>query len=237
MPNLNPSLQWSTFQFQPGATAMTTIKPDKDDESPQIHQLINALNLQTHIEGGYFVETDRDKLLIPNPFLSPQQRSEHSLRDADLWRNASTSIFYLLTPQRPLGRFHRNKGRTVHTLHSGRGIYVLLHVDEMDGQDGLWHDKSRVRIESFVVGRDVAKGERLQWIVEGGKYKASFLLDAGDGKGGETDCAECGGLLISEVSASLISYSPSCACCILISRRLWSPASNTKTMIFWRWRG
>lgn len=80
----------------------------------------------------------------------------------------------------------------MHTLHSGRGVYVLLHVDEMEGG-------SRVRIESFVVGRDVARGERLQWVVEGGKYKASFLLDVGDGEGGGTDCAECGGLLISEV--------------------------------------
>ncbi|TID20840.1 DUF985 domain protein [Venturia nashicola] len=191
---LDPSLQWSNFRFQPGATATTTANPDKEDESPKIRELIRCLNMQPNIEGGYYVETDRDTLLIPNPFLTPQQRRELSLQDdPELWRHASTTIFYLLTPQRPLGRFHRNKARTVHTLHSGRGIYVLLHVDETDGQD-----RSRVRIESFVVGRDVAKGERLQWIVEGGKYKASFLLDIGDGKGGETDCAECGGLLISE---------------------------------------
>lgn len=48
------------------------------------------------------------------------------------------------------------------------------------------------RVESFIVGHDVAKGERLQWIVEGGKYKASFLLP--DVEGGETS----EGLLISE---------------------------------------
>lgn len=48
------------------------------------------------------------------------------------------------------------------------------------------------RIETFVVGQDVAKGERLQWIVPGGKYKASFLLpDEEDGTTSE-------GLLISE---------------------------------------
>ncbi|KAE9984418.1 hypothetical protein EG327_005033 [Venturia inaequalis] len=193
MPSLDPSLQWPNFHFQPGATAMTPTNPDNQDESPQIQELITALNLQPHIEGGYFVETDRDKLRVRNPFLTPQQLgSEASLPDSELWRNASTTIFYLLTPRRPLGRFHRNRARTVHTLHSGRGVYVLLHADEMDGGE------SRVRIESFVVGRDVAKGERLQWIVEGGKYKASFLLDVGDGKGGGTDCAECGGLLISE---------------------------------------
>jgi predicted cupin superfamily sugar epimerase len=48
------------------------------------------------------------------------------------------------------------------------------------------------RIESFVVGHDVAKGEKLQWIVNGGKYKASFLLpDSENGSSSE-------GLLISE---------------------------------------
>lgn len=53
-------------------------------------------------------------------------------------------------------------------------------------------------IESFVVGKDIEKGEWLQWIVEGGKYKASFLLpDEDDGEEGES--ASSRGLLISEI--------------------------------------
>ena len=48
------------------------------------------------------------------------------------------------------------------------------------------------QVEVFTVGHDVAKGEKLQWIVEGGKFKASFLLPDVDG-GEESD-----GLLISE---------------------------------------
>lgn len=71
----------------------------------------------------------------------------------------------------------------MHTLHQGRGRYVLIHADE-EGQ--------QKRIETFVVGHNVAKGERLQWIVEGGKYKASYLLP--DEEGG----TESEGLLISE---------------------------------------
>lgn len=102
----------------------------------------------------------------------------------------------------------------------------------MDGQAGLWHDKSRVRIESFVVGRDVAKGERLQWIVEGGKYKASFLLDVGGEKSGETDCAECGGLLISEVCY----LPPSSEVLTDVDRPLF-PVLNLKTTISWKWGG
>lgn len=39
----------------------------------------------------------------------------------------------------------------------------------------LWTGKARV--ETFIVGGDVLAGEKVQWIVEGGKYKASFLLE------------------------------------------------------------
>lgn len=73
----------------------------------------------------------------------------------------------------------------MHTLISGRGRYVLIHADEESEGEG------KKRIETFVVGKDVERGERSVWVVEGGKYKASFLLDGEDGEG----------LLISEVSS------------------------------------
>jgi len=77
----------------------------------------------------------------------------------------------------------------MHTLHRGRGRYIVIHADEKHGEE-------KARIETFVVGHDINKGERLQWMVEGGKYKASFLLpDHGDDMESE-------GLLISEVNAS-----------------------------------
>jgi predicted cupin superfamily sugar epimerase len=157
-------------------------------ESPHIQRLIAKLGLEPHVEGGFFKETDRAPDTIPSPF--PDENSSTS----DLApkrpgfepnvRNTSTTIFYLLTPNGPQGGFHRNKARTVHTLHQGRGRYVLIHADE---------DGKQKRVETFVVGHDVAKGEKLQWIVEGGKYKASYLLPDEEG-GAESQ----GGLLISE---------------------------------------
>ena len=198
-----------------------TFPPSRSaSDSAKIASLISTLNLQNHIEGGYFVETDRDPLRMPNPFaLAPKGPSttttsastSHSAKQgrssSDILvqsRNASTSIHYFLTPSSPLGAFHRNKGRTVHTLHKGRGRYVIIHADDVAsslcpggyGADELkeserWRGKAR--IETFVVGQNVEAGERLQWIVEGGKYKASFLLP--DEEGGE-DSEE--GLLISE---------------------------------------
>ncbi|KAI9690897.1 MAG: hypothetical protein M1822_008517 [Bathelium mastoideum] len=172
-------------------------------ESPSLTSLIQHLHLQPHIEGGYFVETDRDSLRVPNPFL-PAEATQHPAHIASqttqgnqLTRSASTTIFYLLTPGSPRGCFHRNRGRTVHTLHWGRGRYVLIHADEVMGaydEDDNVEGRAgkKARVETFVVGKDVEKGERLQWIVEGGKYKASFLLaDEEEGERSE-------GLLISE---------------------------------------
>ena len=82
----------------------------------------------------------------------------------------------------------------MHTLHRGRGRYVVIHADEDSGSD-LSPPSAGKRIEMFVVGPRVDRGEKLQWIVEGGKYKASFLLpdDADDGEGTTSE-----GLLISE---------------------------------------
>lgn len=188
-------------------------------EPPHLHNLITTLSLRPHIEGGYFVETDRSPLRIPNPFAGPSDPAAdptasgtHALQ-LDLeasasstpqgaapdtaepttggsalrrqyaldkgTRSASTSILYLLTPANPQGHFHRNKARAVHSLVWGRGCYVVVHPAG--------------EVETFVVGRDVSGGERVQWVVEGGCWKGSFLLpSSGSGEGEE------GGLLVSE---------------------------------------
>jgi predicted cupin superfamily sugar epimerase len=152
-------------------------------EPQHVLQIIKDFDLDTNIEGGYFIETDRDDFKIPSPFVASEYATS-SARKAT--RNASTTIFYLLSPGSPVCVFHRNKGRTIHTLHHGRGRYVIIHADEAVRNSG-----SKARLEVFDVGHDTANGEKLQWIVEGGKYKASFLLP---------DKGQCGsrGLLISE---------------------------------------
>lgn len=163
----------------------------KAADPERVEALIDTLKLQPHIEGGYFAETDRDGTRIAWP------------DTRNVTRNASTTIFYFLDAKSSMGAFHRNRGRTVHTLHSGRGRYVLIHADEAAapscpggyGDDSLSENERwtrKARVETFIVGHDVKNGERLQWIVEGGKYKCSYLLP--DEDGGETS----NGLLISE---------------------------------------
>lgn len=48
------------------------------------------------------------------------------------------------------------------------------------------------RVESFVVGHGVERGEKCMWIVDGGVWRASFLEE-------DTNGGSDGGLLITEV--------------------------------------
>ncbi|CAP95592.1 hypothetical protein E8E15_007153 [Penicillium rubens] len=162
--------------------------PNPTQEEPAIQSTINALHLCAHPEGGYFCETDRDPRRVPNPYKEPATSATAEDTDPET-RSACTSIYYLLTPQRPQGAFHRNKSRTVHVWQRGRGRYVIIHADEVDGSV----ENAKARVETFIVGPNVEAGERMQWVVEGGKYKSSFLLP--DEPEGETSS----GLLISEV--------------------------------------
>jgi predicted cupin superfamily sugar epimerase len=55
-------------------------KPDLSRETEQTRALISHLNLQPHIEGGYFVETDRDERRVPNPFLGKENFEKERMR-------------------------------------------------------------------------------------------------------------------------------------------------------------
>ncbi|CAG9999612.1 unnamed protein product [Clonostachys byssicola] len=160
-----------------------SFKPSDNPETASIQAVVDKLGLSPHIEGGYYKVTDVSPSTIPSPY-PPTPRSKETLAlagtseaesDASV-RLMSTTIFYYLTPNRPQGTFHANRSRIIHTLHHGRGRYVLIHPDG--------------RLETFVVGPDIAAGERLSWVVEGGVWKASFLLPSEE--------AEEEGLLISE---------------------------------------
>ncbi|RPA94682.1 hypothetical protein L873DRAFT_1700509 [Choiromyces venosus 120613-1] len=141
------------------------------NESPSAKSLISSLSLTPHPEGGYFIRTHTNPLTIPSPF--PGQVGET--------RPLSTSIFYLLTPHSPIGHFHKNRSLIVHTAVRGRGRYVLVH------ESG--------KVETFVVGCDVEKGDVAQWVVEGGVWKGSML---GEG---------VGELLITEVAVPGFDFS------------------------------
>src|SRR6478735_1945605 len=115
-----------------------TIKPSftssSEPENPRSRSLIEALSLELHIEGGYFRQTDANPTVIPSTYssnalsdetveLSGGTREGYSANT----RRLSTTIFYLLTTRQSKGNFHRNRSRVIHTLHRGRGRYILIH--------------------------------------------------------------------------------------------------------------
>ncbi|MFJ4246879.1 cupin domain-containing protein [Pseudomonas sp. NPDC089741] len=119
--------------------------------------VITALNLEPHVEGGYFRRT---------------YQSDHrdSLETAGGPRYLMTSIYYLLTEQSPVGQFHFNRSDILHYFHLGDAIeYNLIHADGS--------------LQTLVMGSDVLAGQHLQLHVPGGIWKASRLLDGSNGFG------------------------------------------------------
>ena len=165
--------------------------PNDDIESAPVDCIIKSLSLEPHIEGGYFKQTDTGTSQIPSPYpVTPLSQETVNIMggyrpDYDpLIRLMSTTIFYFISPNRPQGHFHRNRSRIIHSLHRGRGRYVLINPDG--------------RVETFIAGHDIANGERLQWTVESGVWKACFLLE--DHEGGSD------GMLITETVAPGFEY-------------------------------
>ncbi len=61
----------------PSPSLLPFPNPYPPTESPSAQTLISILNLSPHVEGGYFVEIDRDPL-IPHPFFPPPYQSQPS---------------------------------------------------------------------------------------------------------------------------------------------------------------
>lgn len=131
---------------------------------PFFRTIIAELKLIKHKEGGYFRETDRSPFklqVLDSEFQTSIQKLDSSNERSET-RNYSTLIYYLLTPDLPIGKFHKNKNRIIHILQRGKGQYVLIYPNGT--------------VKSFKVGFDHARGEISQWVVPGGVYKGSFSL-------------------------------------------------------------
>ncbi|KAI0916328.1 hypothetical protein AcV5_003295 [Taiwanofungus camphoratus] len=159
--------------------------------------LIENLGLIKHPEGGYYAETDRQPEQIPSPFAgkrTPSLSSSHSHTDRpsltfpgakdNALRSLATTIYYLLTPDRPNGVFHMNKSATMHVLHQGRAEYTLITPGRPP------------HVEKKIMGSDIHAGEVLQLLVPSGVWKMSRLLPADLARSGGPARTGC---LITEV--------------------------------------
>lgn len=121
-------------------------------------QLITELGLEPHIEGGYFRRTYQCALTTSNP-------EQHLM----------SSIYYLLTDDRPIGHLHRNRSDIMHYWHCGDPINYWL-IDD-NGE-----------LEQHTLGPDLAAGHRPQLLVRGGLWKATELMHGEFGLLSEAVC-------------------------------------------------
>ena len=110
---------------------------------------IEKLSLVEHVEGGYFVETYRST-------------EEMTTSREGTNRSVMTSIYYLLTDDRPIDHLHKNQSDIIHYFHTGSPITYIL----VDPAGAL----RRVKL-----GLDLTQGEVPQLIVPGGYWKAAVL--------------------------------------------------------------
>ena len=123
------------------------------DPSSTSESVIKALELDRHIEGGYFRRT----------FVSDYSASQGA---TSLGRKTMSSIYYLLNAESPVGHFHRNKSDIVHYFHMGDPIaYFLIHPDG--------------ELQEVTLGHNIEEDHKLQLVVPGGVWKASRLIANG----------------------------------------------------------
>lgn len=118
-----------------------------------VAQLIEYLDLEGHVEGGFYRRT-----------YEATNTAKISTNSGE--RFSMTSIFYLLSAESPIGHFHLNKSDIVHYFQLGDSItYYLI---SPDGE-----------LNTFVMGTNLAAGELLQLTVPGGTWKASKIIEGG----------------------------------------------------------
>ena len=112
-------------------------------------EVIAALGLSGHFEGGYFRETFR-------PTHRPKLETARGLR------GTMTSIYYMLTDDSPVDHFHTKHSDGIQYHHFGAPLtYHLIHPDG--------------RYEAVVLGPDLRAGQVPSLAVAGGVWKAAEL--------------------------------------------------------------
>jgi predicted cupin superfamily sugar epimerase len=120
----------------------------------QIRELLKLRPLP--FEGGYFAETYRSRLALPQQSLPPGYPGERAL---------STAIYYMLTPD-TFSAIHRLKGDEVYHFYLGDPAEML--ILKIDGTG-----------ETVLIGQDLASGMRLQHVVPAGASQGSRLAPGG----------------------------------------------------------
>lgn len=126
--------------------------------------IVRQLQLEAHIEGGYYRRT----------YCSPLTTASTPTRAC------MSSIYYLLTDDSPTGHLHCNRSDIVHYYQGGAsgqgGVlrYTLIHPNG--------------HVETVLLGPDLEQGHQWQLTVPGGVWKASELVSGEWGLISEAVC-------------------------------------------------
>ncbi len=125
-------------------------------------QLIAQLQLEPHVEGGYFKRT--------------YQSDDQPMIDTEVGQRLRiSSIHYMLTDDAPIGRWHVNRSDILHFYHLGDPINYYL-IDPAGN------------LSTHVLGPDPSLGHTLQLVVKAGSWKASKLQSGSFGLLSEAVC-------------------------------------------------
>ncbi|XP_002740820.1 uncharacterized protein LOC100366483 [Saccoglossus kowalevskii] len=136
------------------------------NETLEVRNIINKLQLIPHTEGGYFKETYRS---------GSEPMASHGLTDVSgalmkpggrrySVRNVSTSIMYLLTKNSPIDFLHRDESDIVRYYHGGGTI--LVHTVSPDG-----------KLHQHRLGINLEAGEVPQLVTPSGYWEALELVN------------------------------------------------------------
>ena len=117
-------------------------------------KIIKKLGLEEHPEGGYYKEIYRstEDVSLSQPYMGK--------------RAFSTSIYFMLRAG-SFSAFHRIKQDEI--WHFYLGAAIELFVLDKDGQ-----------LEKVIIGPDIFSGQHLQYVVKGGNWFASRVLNNQD---------------------------------------------------------
>lgn len=125
---------------------------------------MNADELKRHlgleplpVEGGYYNQTYRSDIALPETALPERFKGPHSV---------STAIYFLLTPD-TFSAMHRLPGDEVYHFYLGDPVELLTLAP--DGSGEVVH-----------LGQDLEAGMCLQTVVPGGCWQGSHLTEGGD---------------------------------------------------------
>lgn len=125
-------------------------------------ELITALQLSPHVEGGYYRRIYTHPCSVAGTDTKGSASSqEQPCRSSQ--RPLMSSIYYLLSRDRPIGHLHRNRSDILHFFLQGAPLHYTL----------LWPDG---RLQHIILGHRIDQGEQQSLLVPGGVWKASQLV-------------------------------------------------------------